>query len=118
MREAMGVPPRLSIPCIHKPPASFKPGASVDIVLEQPPGAGTLEAILRYRRVNQAETYEQLGMRRVNGTFRATVPAAYTASPYPLMYYFVIREGSDRAGLFPGFDEARANQPYFVIRQV
>jgi hypothetical protein len=115
--QTLSVPARLSVACSHKPPAGFKPGAALEIALEPSSGAGALEVTLRYRHANQAETYEQTEMRRIGGVFRASIPVAYTASPYPIVYHFVIREGQEKAGLFPGFLADRANQPYFVVRQ-
>jgi hypothetical protein len=49
-------------------------------------------------------------------THRAAIPAAYTQSPFALQYYFhLAQDGS--AGLYPGFNEVFANQPYFVVPQ-
>ena len=57
-------------------------------------------------------------MRADASTRRATIPAAYADSDYPLQYYFELREGDKgQAWLYPGFNATLTNQPYFVIRQ-
>ena len=73
---------------------------------------------VHYRHVNQAERYQMVEMRLQSGTHRASIPAAYTDSRFPLQYYFELREGLDRASLYPGFMPDLANVPYFVVRQV
>ena len=42
----------------------------------------------------------------------------YTDSPYPLQYYFELRDARGHAWLYPGFRADLCNQPYFVVRQV
>ena len=49
--------------------------------------------------------------------YHASIPADYTNSPYPLQYFFALRDASGRAWFHPGFDEHLCNQPYFVVRQ-
>jgi hypothetical protein len=72
---------------------------------------------LRYRRVHQAESYREVGMEAQERRYHATIPADYTDSPYPLQYYFALRDASGRAGLHPGFDAHLCSRPYFVVRQ-
>jgi hypothetical protein len=50
--------------------------------------------------------------------YRASIPAAYTDSPYPLQYYFELRTGPGTAWLYPGLGTNLAAQPYFVVREV
>jgi len=45
---------------------------------------------------------------------RGTIPADFTKSPYPVMYYFSL-EGSS---MFPGVGANLTQQPYYVLRQV
>lgn len=73
---------------------------------------------LRYRHVNQAEEYITAEMVIEKGHWRATIPAEYTDSPYPLIYFFELRDGSGQAWLYPGFSAELANQPYFVVRRI
>jgi hypothetical protein len=70
-----------------------------------------------YRHVNQAEPYQSAEMAVQGSTYRATIPAAYTDSPYPLQYYFEVRESAEKASLYPGFAPDLSNQPYFVVRR-
>jgi hypothetical protein len=72
-----------------------------------------------YRHVNQAERFERVQMEgSADGAHRATIPAAYTDSPYPLQYYFVIKTSTDMAYLYPSLGPDRLQQPYIVLRQV
>ena len=62
-------------------------------------------------------------MRLSDRQYRGEIAADYTQSPYPLQYYFEIREVSQTpsAGyprIYPGFNETLSNLPYFVVRQV
>ena len=63
------------------------------------------------------ERYESVDTDGRDNTFRASIPAVYTDSPYPLQYYFELREGPERAWLYPGFTTDLTNQPYFVLRR-
>ena len=47
--------------------------------------------------------------------FDAVIAASYTQPPFALQYYFEIHKGRTSTGLYPGFDEVFANQPYFVV---
>jgi hypothetical protein len=49
--------------------------------------------------------------------FHATIPASYTASEYPLEYYFEVKESARKVSLYPGFSQSLTNQPYFVVRR-
>lgn len=103
----------------HQPPAAFDPGRPVPIDLTVVDGSGTpaaLAARLHYRPVNQAETYRVAEMVRVANEYRADVPAEETSSPYPLQYFFELRQGPDRAWFWPGLAPDLANQPYYVIQ--
>ena len=59
-----------------------------------------------------------LEMQASGATWRASIPAKYTDSPYPLQYYFEFHEGPAKACLYPGFAPDLLNQPYFVVRAV
>jgi hypothetical protein len=54
-------------------------------------------------------------MDRKSQVYIATIPGAYTDSPYPLLYYFELKSSPDRAWLYPGFPPDLAGQPYYVI---
>jgi hypothetical protein len=51
------------------------------------------------------------------GRFSGTIPAGVTDSAYPVQYFFEVRDGADRAWLYPGLDATLSNRPYFVVRQ-
>jgi hypothetical protein len=67
--------------------------------------------------VNQSERYQTAEMEAGDKRYRATIPAAYTESPYPLQYYFELKESPEKAVLYPGFASELTNQPYFVVRR-
>ena len=43
------------------------------------------------------------------------IPADYTQSPYPLLYYFEVHQAAGST-IYPGFSPDLSNQPYFVVR--
>jgi len=47
---------------------------------------------------------------------RATIPANYTESAYPLQYYFEVRP-SAKTSLYPGFCPDLTAQPYYVLQR-
>jgi hypothetical protein len=54
-------------------------------------------------------------MEQADGACRATIASEYTNSPFPLQYYFELRDASGRATLYPGLGPTLTNQPYFVL---
>ncbi|HEY4065100.1 MAG TPA: hypothetical protein VGM30_24515 [Puia sp.] len=120
MKSILQRPVRATIPCHHKPPGSFVAGQTVPLAL----GLESMPSSVRlyYRHVNQAEHYQMMEMQLPSaasgaGLFQATIPETYTGTPYALQYYFEIRQEHGVALLYPGFNAALTNQPYFVIRQ-
>ncbi len=69
-------PSRPSLAVQHKPVTTFRPGEPVVIEAraEKP-------LLLHYRHVDQSEPWERVEMKD-----KATIPAAYTKSEYPLQY--------------------------------
>lgn len=98
----------------HEPTASFDRGSAVRISAT---GQGLAGITLHYRHLNQGEDFHHVEMAASNGEFTAAIPAEYTDSPYPLVYYFVARAPGGDAWLVPGLDETLANQPYHVLQQ-
>jgi hypothetical protein len=115
--EALSRPSPPATRCRHTPQARFKPGQRLDIELLVEKGQPPAAVRLHYRHVNQAERYRVEAMQAQSGRYRASIPADYTASPYPLEYFFTVHESPDSAWLYPGFEPNLANQPYFVVRQ-
>ncbi|HTX98396.1 MAG TPA: hypothetical protein VMG09_00110, partial [Bacteroidota bacterium] len=116
IQEAIGRPARPSMKCQHTPPPRFTRGTplEIEILIEQPVDS----AWLYYRHVNHAERYETMKMEPSGKSYRATIPADYTETQYPLQYYFEMKEGLSTAWLYPGFAAGLTNQPYFVLRSV
>lgn len=112
IQETIGRPVRAFAVCRHIQPEQFNAGKSLKIELSLEKTIGS--ARLYYRHVNHAERYETVEMQQSGKSFQATIPAEYTNSQYPLQYYFELKEGSDKAWLYPGFNADLANQPYFV----
>jgi hypothetical protein len=115
IREALGRPHRWIPDARHGPVKNFRAGEPLEIALSvtQP----NVSVRLYYRHVDQAERYTTILMETKGQQHRATIPATYTNSEYPLEYYFEIRDGRTRVGLFPGFSSTLVNQPYFVVRK-
>jgi hypothetical protein len=111
--QATARPSRPSFKCTHNPPRGFQPGNPVALMIAAQDAAPSAVKLL-YRQVNQAERWQSLEMERDGRSFKATIPGAYTQSPFALQYYFELRQGP-AASLYPGFNEVFANQPYFVL---
>ena len=99
----------------HSPPQSFTPGEPLPIAIAADRDTSPLTARLFYRHLNQAEQYGSVELTQQQGELRAVIPGAYTASDYPLQYFFELR-GKGSARRFPGFTSDLGNQPYFVVR--
>lgn len=100
----------------HTPPAAFQRGAELTVRYSIPVGEN-FSGELRYRHVNQGEVWQQMAMRATVDGFYATIPAAYTDSPFPLQYYFRIRFGPGGIVVLPGMEQRYHGQPYYVVRQ-
>ncbi len=107
--------PRLAL--THRPPASFAPGEAISIAVAEQTRSKVRTIRLRYRRVNQAERWQELPIERTRDGFRGEIPGSYTRSPFPVQYYFKVSDSSERIWLEPGFDENLANPPYHLVRQ-
>ena len=113
-------PPRSSIkpaarPVIavtHTSPESFHPGGDLPLSVSMPPNVTS--AILWYRHVNHGERWLSTPMDEHPGTYTAAIPATYTASPFPLQYYFELHTLT-AATLHPAFNPTLSNQPYFAV---
>ena len=115
IQAAVGRPHRQSLALRHTPAARFRPGQPLEIELAAERSFASV--VLYYRHVTHEERYQTVGMQALGRSYRATIPAAYTASSYPLQYYFELKADPATAWLYPGFSAGLANQPYFVVRQ-
>ena len=116
IQEATGRPVRTKASVNHSLQEGYKPGVPVNIALSLDRKPSTV--LIHYRHVNHAERYETSEMAFTGIGYEATIPAAYTASEYPIQYYFEMREGSENGWLYPGFNSDLTNQPYFIIRRL
>jgi hypothetical protein len=105
---------RAAIAAHHEQPAKFRPGQPMDIELTLEKSPQTVR--LYYRHVNQGERFQSASMQATEKKFQATIPAAYTDSPYPIQYYFEIKRGDQHASLYPGLGPNLIQQPYYVVR--
>ncbi len=117
IQAALGRPKRNTVASSHRPASTFKPGHPLDLELSVAKSATPISALVHYRRVTHAERYSSAVMEFKDGRYRATIPASYTDSPYPLEYYFELKQGDASAWLYPGFTPQLTNQPYFVVRR-
>ncbi|WP_460809889.1 hypothetical protein [Microlunatus endophyticus] len=107
-------PGRLADPGIHhEPPTAFDRGAPLELTVTG--GSELAEVVLHYRHVDQAEAFQQLAMTATNDGYNATIDAGYTASSFPLIYFFAIKDRSGQQAVVPGFEPGLANQPYVLI---
>jgi hypothetical protein len=111
--QALATPQRPRLAVRHNSPGHFVPGQKLALAIGVPDGVSS--ARLHYRHVNQAEAWQVTEMTGARGKFAGEIPAAYTSGPYPLQYYFELRQ-RDIASLYPGLAPDLANQPYLVAR--
>ena len=115
IKLALARPRRPLVACRHTPAAKFTAGQPVEIQVWVPKRTDWIR--LHYRHVDQAEDYQTAAMTGTDNVYRTAIPGAYTATNFPLEYYFELKpEGTDPV-LFPGFNAELANQPYFVVRR-
>ena len=111
-----GRPKRPKAACTHNQPQKFNAGKSVE--LEISVNATPKSIKLYYRHVDQAERFESIEMNMKGNKFTATIPVEYTITPFPIQYYFEIKNTQESVWMHPGFNADQTNQPYFVIRKV
>jgi hypothetical protein len=114
--EALVRPIRDRAACRHQPPARFRPKEAVALEIVVPERK-VASVRIYYRHVDQAERFESVEMEARGEAYHASIPAAYTDSPFALQYYFEVKESHAKAWLWPGFAADLANQPYFVVRR-
>jgi hypothetical protein len=100
----------------HAPPPSFQRGQPLKISLTLSRGSVAQSPRISYRHVNQAEEFRNALMVAHADAFEHVIPAAYTDSPFPLQYYFELRDRKGRAWMHPGLGPNLNRQPYYVVR--
>ena len=116
MRTVLKPPQRIALAIQHTAPTRFKQGEVLRLALSGPEGATNVE--MHYRHLDQAENYISATMEKQGTEYAASIPAAYTATDFPLEYFFMVTTSAGTADLYPGFTPERTNQPYFVVRSV
>jgi hypothetical protein len=99
------------VACSHAAPEQFSAGSPLVLSLT---ARENVSVRLHYRHVNQAERWRSTDMSGVSGKSTAAIPADYTASPFPLQYYFELSR-PDEAWLYPAFNTTLSNQPYYAV---
>lgn len=115
IREALGRPRRPAAAVRHYPASAFQPGRALP--LEFFAGKVYASVLLHYRHVNHAERWQSAPMQADGRLWRGAIPSEYTDSPYPLQYYFELKESPELATLYPGLGDQLTGQPYFVMRR-
>jgi hypothetical protein len=116
LAEVLARPVRDAAPCTHRPPKAFRAKEALALEIAVP-GRKIASLRMYYRHVNQAERFQWIEMEMRGDQWAGGIPAAYTDSPYPLQYYFEVRESRAKAWLYPGLGSELTNQPYFVVRR-
>src|SRR5262249_24330776 len=88
--EALGAPQPRAALGRHAQPATYQAGRAVPLEFAANRDYSTVT--LHYRHVNHAERWQSSPARSTGRVWRATIPAEYTGTPYPLQYYV---EGRD-----------------------
>lgn len=110
--------PRSSRPRVeHTQPEPFTRAETITVEATITDSAFDGRILLHYRHLNQGEDFQTVEMTREGQRFAATMPASYTDSDFPLVYYFTVRDLCGDAWIVPGLDRNLANQPYCVLRQ-
>jgi hypothetical protein len=65
--------------------------------------------------VNHGERWNSIPMQKLGNSYRGSVPANYTNSPYPMQYYFELHT-KDAATLHPPLNPTLSNQPYYSVK--
>lgn len=96
----------------HVVPDSFTPGRPLIVSLTAP--AEVQSCTLYFRHVNHGERWRSTPMTESGRRHSAEIPGDYTASPFPLQYYFMLH-GTRGATLAPALGADWAGQPYHSV---
>jgi hypothetical protein len=114
IRTVLTRPQRPTVAARHTPAKRFDPGKPLEIVLSLNGGDRQTVKLL-YRQADQSQSWRADEMTRGNWGYRGAIPGDYTASPYPLLYYFEVHQTAGSA-IYPGFGPDLSGQPYFMVR--
>ncbi len=96
----------------HAVPDRFTPGKPLALSLTAP--AEVQSGTLYFRHVNHGERWLSAPMVRAGAKHSAEIPGDYTASPFPLQYYFLL-QGVRGDTLAPALGPDWAGQPYHAV---
>ncbi|SEP73267.1 hypothetical protein [Microlunatus flavus] len=99
----------------HEAPAAFVRGEDLVLRLDAAAEEGLADVTLHYRHVDQSQAFRSAKASQDERGFSASVPADYTATTYPLMYFFETVHRDGRRGVHPGFGPELSEQPYVVV---
>ncbi|MDF2961440.1 MAG: hypothetical protein K0S39_3175 [Paenibacillus sp.] len=103
--------------CSHQAPETHRKGEALELRLAVAAAPAETSVKLHYRHANQGELYVTVAMElQADGSFLSSVPAAYTDSPFDLIYFFELEDKCDNYGrLVPGLNAELSNQPYYLV---
>jgi hypothetical protein len=107
-------PQRPVLSCNHTQAPAFDPGKPLEVMLSFRQ-TGTQQVNLLYRQADQSQRWRATEMQARDREYRSVIPADYTQSPYPLLYYFEVHQAGGST-IYPGFNSDLSNQPYYVVR--
>jgi hypothetical protein len=114
-KDMLSAPRRAQLPsdiAVHAP-ERYEEGRAVSVTVT---GARGLQAMLRYRPVDQSATWQEIRMRSVGGELLSEIPAEFTRSGFPLQFYIVVGDGTEW-DMLPGLETPTlSNQPYYMLR--
>ena len=109
-------PQRPAVSCQHTPAAEFDPGKPIEVNLSFGKMDGQRVNLL-YRQADQSQRWRTAEMQARDREYRGVVPAGYTQSPYPMLYYFEVHSATGST-IYPGFNPDLSNQPYYLVRSI
>ncbi|MBC9032008.1 hypothetical protein IAG41_06355 [Sphingomonas sp. JC676] len=96
----------------HSALDSFTPGGPLTVSLTAP--SDVQRGTLYFRHVNHGERWRSRPMTGAGQRHSAEIPGDYTASPFPLQYYFLL-QGTRGETLAPALGADWAGQPYYAV---
>ena len=114
VRVVLSRPREPSFTARHTPATRFEPGQPLELALSLA-HSESRKVTLMYRQADQSQLWRMADTTWGNGAYRSAIPADYTESQYPLLYYFELHEAGG-SGIYPGFSRDLSNQPYFLVR--
>jgi len=114
IEQATGSSERPKLSTKHTPGKTFSSGKPLPVSLQCEQAK---RVTLYYREVNQARRWQSLELTKKGDVFDGVVPGDYTATRFPLQYYFEVETMTREATMIPALHENLSNVPYFVVRR-